>query len=65
MKLEEVSRVENFEPYAIFGDRKGDFFGGLPFGPGDYSLEVEVFSESAGVALSLAAPITIFPCYPD
>lgn len=42
------SRTENVEPYAVFGDKNGDFFDGIPLTEGSYSLEVTVFSEKNG-----------------
>lgn len=39
-------RLENFEPYALFGDRTelGDFMAGITFLPGDYALTVTAYS---------------------
>ncbi len=41
-----VVRVESVAPYALFGDKNGDFFGGIPLGEGDYVFTVDVFSGS-------------------
>ncbi len=43
------SRVENVEPYALFGDDgKGDFFGGQKLTEGTYSAELVVFDGQKG-----------------
>lgn len=37
----EITRTENFEPYALFGDTSGDFFGGLiPIGTNSIALDL-------------------------
>ena len=40
--------VENVAPYALFGDTNGDFKKGKPFGPGDYTLVVELYAGKNG-----------------
>ena len=37
-------RVENVEPYALFGDRKGDFADGIELGSGEFTLSVSGYS---------------------
>ncbi|MEM9221037.1 MAG: hypothetical protein AAGB11_01365 [Pseudomonadota bacterium] len=51
-----VVQVENVSPYALFGDKNGDFLGGQEFDPGDYTLKVEVFAgaNAGGGLLSTA-----------
>lgn len=50
-------RVENVSPYALFGDKGGDFFeGGL--GEGDYTLEV-VFHSGSGASGSVVERATL------
>ncbi|MEL7083369.1 MAG: S8 family serine peptidase [Cyanobacteria bacterium J06597_1] len=40
----EVVRAENTEPYALFGDREGDFFAGSGLPTGSNTLAVDVYS---------------------
>jgi len=43
------SKMENIEPYALFGDNgKGDFFGGKALPEGSYTAELIVFSGRNG-----------------
>jgi hypothetical protein len=42
------SRLENVEPYALFGDRDGTLFDGERLSTGEYSLDLTVFSASKG-----------------
>jgi len=54
----DFQKVENFAPYALFGDtRRGtDLKGGdLAFGPGDNVLTLEAFSDRAGGGDALGA----------
>ncbi|MEM6462258.1 MAG: Ig-like domain-containing protein [Pseudomonadota bacterium] len=42
-------RIENVEPYALFGDRNGNFFNPPdPLTADDYRLEIAAFSENSG-----------------
>lgn len=41
------SQLENMSPFALFGDRSGDF-AGEKFDPGDYRLKLTAYSESRG-----------------
>ncbi|MEL6370544.1 MAG: DUF5060 domain-containing protein [Pseudomonadota bacterium] len=58
-----TSRVENVEPYALFGDdTDGDFFGGTDFGAGNHSVEITVYEGKNGngsVLGSFAVDFTI------
>lgn len=40
-------RIENFVPYAVFGNN-GSAFGGRTIEPGDHSLSIKVYSEANG-----------------
>lgn len=52
-----LARVENVSPYALFGDKAGDFFeGGLD--DGDYSLEV-IFYSGGGATGSVIETATL------
>jgi len=42
------SRVENVEPYALFGDRDGDFLDGAIFGNGGHAVSVSVYGGKNG-----------------
>jgi hypothetical protein len=42
----QFTKTENVEPYALFGDRKGDFFRGGPIPLGDNTLKLDLFSEN-------------------
>jgi hypothetical protein len=45
----QVKAIENVEPYALFGDRNGDFKGGgLVLGEGDYALDLDFFEGRNG-----------------
>jgi len=45
----EITKIENFAPYALFGDNgKGNFFGGVELDTGEYELALELFSGKAG-----------------
>ena len=44
----EFSRVENIEPYALFGDKNGDLYDGAEVAPGDYTLALTVYSKKGG-----------------
>ena len=52
------SQVENVAPYALFGDRRGDFRGGLALSEGDrVEVEAELFAgrDAAGASLGQAS----------
>ena len=51
----EVSRVENFEPYALFGNRDADFFNGIEFVSGEYSLQLTAFSKKSGNGIAFGS----------
>ncbi|MBX2854039.1 MAG: vanadium-dependent haloperoxidase [Rhodobacteraceae bacterium] len=59
-----VKRVENVEPYALFGDRDGDFFGG-EIAAGDHTLAYEVYSEDGGAGVLLAHDVFEFTILDD
>ena len=40
----ENRRVENVEPYALFGDSQGDFADGIELGSGEFTLSVSGYS---------------------
>ncbi|MET1413587.1 Ig-like domain-containing protein [Roseibium sp. HPY-6] len=42
------SRLENVEPYALFGDTKGDFFDGTSLGEGTQDIEISVYDKDKG-----------------
>ena len=43
------TRIENVEPYALFGDQNGDFMGGKQFAKGSsHSVSVDVFANKGG-----------------
>jgi hypothetical protein len=42
----QITQTENVEPYALYGDRKGDFFRGEPIPLGNNSLIFELYSEN-------------------
>ncbi|MEM6469238.1 MAG: hypothetical protein AAF802_06685 [Planctomycetota bacterium] len=65
-----LSRVESFAPYALSGDRNGDFFNGMTFQPGEYNLEVEFFDRNGArgnliEAVDLAFRISDLPEFQD
>lgn len=39
-----IRTVENVAPYALFGDKDGDFFGDLSLSSGGYTLKLQAFS---------------------
>ncbi len=41
----EHTRTENMEPYALFGDRNGDFLNGAALQPGDYVVTVAFYDQ--------------------
>ena len=43
-----AQRTENVAPYALYGDRNGDYFPGMIFTPGDYQLTVRFYSSRGG-----------------
>ncbi|MEM1399501.1 MAG: hypothetical protein AAGF58_06445, partial [Pseudomonadota bacterium] len=45
LSIDTISKLENFEPFALFGDRNGDFFGGMSVDGGEFSLRYDVYSE--------------------
>lgn len=47
-------RTENVEPYALFGDSKGDF-AGKTLKVGDYTLKATAFTQSNGQGSAIAA----------
>ncbi|MEL6977734.1 MAG: hypothetical protein AAGM38_03530 [Pseudomonadota bacterium] len=42
------TRLENAEPYALFGDKDGDFFGGRGFEPGVSTIEAVAYAGRGG-----------------
>lgn len=46
LTFEGVTKTEKMAPYALFGDSKGDFFGGLTLNPGSYNLAAKGFDEN-------------------
>ncbi|MEO0991103.1 MAG: Ig-like domain-containing protein, partial [Pseudomonadota bacterium] len=52
-------RTENVEPYAVFGDRSGDFFSG-DLSPGAHSLDVRFFSGERGTGDLLGSDSIVF-----
>ncbi|MEO0623508.1 MAG: Ig-like domain-containing protein [Pseudomonadota bacterium] len=42
------TRIENVEPYALFGDIKGDFKGGTTFEEGDHTVGVTIYEDEKG-----------------
>ena len=48
------ARVDNNAPYTLFGDAGTNLLNGINFGPGDYTLRVEVFSGGSGNGKLLA-----------
>ena len=57
---ETVTRTESAEPYALFGDKDGNFFGGQKLTNGDYTLTLEIFSEARGAGTKLATETVAF-----
>ncbi|MEM9782537.1 MAG: Ig-like domain-containing protein [Pseudomonadota bacterium] len=53
-------RLENVEPYALFGDRDGALSGGTVLGPGSYTLTYEAFAGKDGTGLSLGTETLAF-----
>ncbi|MEM9148652.1 MAG: hypothetical protein AAGC57_21070, partial [Pseudomonadota bacterium] len=45
-------RIENVEPYALFGDHEGDFFGSSALTAGSKQLSIEVFEGERGTGAS-------------
>ena len=43
LSLGDHSRTERVEPYALFGDSDGDFFGGTSLGVGSHELEYKAY----------------------
>jgi hypothetical protein len=43
-----ATRTESGAPYSLFGDKAGDYLGGLDFDPGSYRLVVDVYSAAGG-----------------
>lgn len=50
-----ASRTENVEPYALFGDSNGDFFGGVNLLPGDHNFSISLYSADGGSGQLLRA----------
>ncbi|MEM9536646.1 MAG: hypothetical protein AAGA40_13365, partial [Cyanobacteria bacterium P01_E01_bin.45] len=44
----QVRRVENTEPYALFGDIKQDYFAGGAIPVGTNTLSLELYSQDKG-----------------
>lgn len=42
------TRTENVEPYALFGDRNGDYSGGITLDEGSYSVTLKAYSGKNG-----------------
>lgn len=53
-----TARTENVFPYALFGDRNGDFFSGF-IQAGSYTLRATVFSEANGRGDAIGGPADI------
>ncbi|MGD1899947.1 MAG: hypothetical protein ACFB16_23745, partial [Phormidesmis sp.] len=52
-------RIENVEPYALFGDIEGDFMGKSPR-PGSYSVKASAYTKSGGKGEAIATSTTEF-----
>ncbi|MEO1457571.1 MAG: Ig-like domain-containing protein [Pseudomonadota bacterium] len=48
LTLGDASRIENHEPYALFGDMAGDLHGGMAMEAGSYEVTYAVFSGKDG-----------------
>lgn len=58
------SRLENVEPYAVFGDIQGDFQGGVPLADGAHTFSVDVFAgpgASGGIVRAADFSFTVAP----
>ncbi len=64
---ESFTRTESAAPYALFGDRNGNFFGGglSADAPGDYQLTLEVFSGAGGSGTKMATRMLSFSVTAD
>lgn len=45
LSFEEITRKEKVEPYALFGDKNGDFNGGLDLDKGTYSIVAKGYDQ--------------------
>nr|WP_319385749.1 Ig-like domain-containing protein [uncultured Roseibium sp.] len=48
LTLGSQSRLENVEPYALFGDTRGDFYDGMTLEAGPQELQFSAYSEDKG-----------------
>ncbi|MEO0978565.1 MAG: Ig-like domain-containing protein [Pseudomonadota bacterium] len=48
LTLWSLSRLENVEPYALFGDTRGDFYDGMTLEAGPQDLQFSAYSEDKG-----------------
>ena len=48
LTLGSQSRLENVEPYALFGDTRGDFYDGMTLEAGPQDLQFSAYSEDKG-----------------
>ena len=53
LQTQSVNRVENIEPYALFGDISGDYFG-QSLAAGDYSVTVTAYTEDNGQGTAIS-----------
>jgi len=56
----QVVRTESGAPYALFGDRNGDFFGGFDGQDQTYQIDFDIFSGSGGGGTLLGAESFVF-----
>ncbi|MEM7619923.1 MAG: malectin domain-containing carbohydrate-binding protein [Pseudomonadota bacterium] len=53
-----ATRVEGVEPYALFGDFQGDFYGGLSLNTGAYDVSFTLYGQSGAAGDPLTEQIT-------
>jgi hypothetical protein len=54
------TQTENLVPYALFGDRKGDYHGSI-LGEGEHSISAEIRDSSGAVLATIGASFRIAP----
>ncbi|WP_299153595.1 hypothetical protein [uncultured Tateyamaria sp.] len=65
LNLGDQTRLENVEPYALFGDSNGDFLTGEALSAGTFEFSFDVFSGARGQGETLLSETVSFSIEPD